>query len=543
MKKLVLITFILLVNVPFLSQEAVLFTIDDDNFLVSEFKKNYEKNLNILETEEAKDITQNVELFINYKLKVKEAYRLKLDTLTSYQNELRTYKRDLIKPYLQDTAFLNQLVKDAYFRTKNEIKAKHILVQLDKNATPKDTLEAYRKIVTIRNNILNNGDFETIAEQVSEDPSAKDDLKNGRKGNKGNLGYFSAFSMVYPFENVAYNTKVGEISLPFRTQFGYHIIKVDAIRPSKGEVEAAHILITDTTAVGKKKIEQVYAKLQQNNNFEDLAKEYSEDLRTKDNGGNLGVIGSGRMVRPLDDAIFSITEINNYSKPFKTQFGWHIVKLLKKYPVKSFEEMKETLTKKVKNSDRMQFKEVAFVTKLKSKYSIKENKEAKKILTRKNFKNIPKDSLQETIITINTKNYSQQEFVNFARGRHYIPVYELFEKFKNKQIINYYKDNLIYTEPEYAAILKEYEEGLLLFELMQQKIWSKASNDSIGLQKYFLKNEKKYKTKKLKDIKGKVLNDYQNAIENNWIADLRKKSKITINKKELDNLITTYQKK
>jgi peptidyl-prolyl cis-trans isomerase SurA len=544
MKKIVLV-FVLSFSVSVFSQKRykTLITIDGEKITVSEFKRTYEKNLDVIESQDSKNLINNLDLFINFKLKVKEAYALKLDTLSSYKKEIETYKNQLSAPYLQDTTFLGQLVKDAYFRTKNEVKAKHILIRMKKDALPKDTLIAYTKIIKLRDRIIAGEDFEAIATQFSEDKSARNDSKTGRKGNGGNLGYFSAFRMVYPFEVAAYSTKVGQISMPFKTQYGYHIMKVDAVRESKGEIEAAHILIRDTSVKGKQKIDSIYDKLNRNEKFEDLAKQYSEDPGSKNNGGKLGKFGSGRMVKPFSDAAFGLENINDFSEPFKTDFGWHIVKLLKKHPVKSFEEMKMDLKKKVKNNSRMQLSKKAVVNKLKKQYSIIENEEAKIILNKKNIRTVSKDSLQGSIITINNKNISQEEFVNYIKNRRNLPIFKLFENFKDEQIMEYYKENLIHTEPEYAYILNEYQDGLLLFELMQEKIWSASSKDTLGLKKYFTTNSKKYKSDDLKSVKGQVMNDYQNFLDKSWIEELRNKSEIKVDKRQFKKLIKFYEEK
>ena len=544
MRKIVLV-FVLSFSVSVFSQkrDKTLITIDGEKITVSEFKRTYEKNLEVIDSQDSKNLINNLDLFINFKLKVKEAYALKLDTLSSYKKEIETYKNQLSAPYLQDTTFLGQLVKDAYFRTKNEVKAKHILIRMKKDALPKDTLIAYTKIIKLRDRIIAGEDFEAIATQFSEDKSARNDSKTGRKGNGGNLGYFSAFRMVYPFEVAAYSTKVGQISMPFKTQYGYHIMKVDAVRESKGEIEAAHILIRDTSVKGKQKIDSIYDKLNRNEKFEDLAKQYSEDPGSKNNGGKLGKFGSGRMVKPFSDAAFGLENINDFSEPFKTDFGWHIVKLLKKHPVKSFEEMKMDLKKKVKNNSRMQLSKKAVVNKLKKQYSIIENEEAKIILNKKNIRTVSKDSLQGTIITINNKNISQEEFVNYIKNRRNLPIFKLFENFKDEQIMEYYKENLIHTEPEYAYILNEYQDGLLLFELMQEKIWSASSKDTLGLKKYFTTNSKKYKSDDLKSVKGQVMNDYQNFLDKSWIEELRNKSEIKVDKRQFKKLIKFYEEK
>ena len=534
-------TLLVALNV-FSQNEKTLVTINKEKTTIADFKRIYEKNLDAIDSEEAKDVTNNLTLYINYKLKVEEAYLLRFDTLTSYKKEIASYKDQLAAPYLQDTTFIAELVKEMYFRTKNEVKAKHILIRTLKDATPQDTLISFNKITTIRNRIINGEDFEKVAVETSEDISAQGNAKKGVEGNKGNLGYFSAFNMVAPFEDAAYKTKVGEVSMPFRSKFGYHILKVDNFRAAKGEIEAAHILISNSTKSSKAKINEVYKRLQNKETFAKLANAYSDDSGSKAKGGKLNKFGTGRMVKPFEIAAFSLENEGDFSKPFKTRFGWHIVKLLKKHPIRSFLEMKQELTAKIKRSSRMQMSETAVINKLKKQYSIVENEESKDILNRKDIRTISKDSLQNNIISINDSNIKQETFVEYLKNRRNKPTYVLFEMFKNQEILAYYKKNLVNTEPEYANVLKEYEDGLLLFELMQQKIWNKSSKDTLGLKTYFSNNKEKYGTKELKNIKGEVMNDYQNFLEKDWIADLRKKSSIKVSKRQLKKLIKFYDR-
>ncbi len=544
MKKSILL-FMLIAHVVLFSQKKskTLVTINDSKITVADFKKVYEKNLAAIDNEESKNVPYNLDLFINYTLKVKEAYQLKLDTLPSYIKEIETYRNQLSAPYLQDKSFTDNLIKEAYFRTKNEIKAKHILIRTKKNATPADTLAAYNKILKIRNRILAGEDFEKVAAATSDDDSARDNPQRKFKGNKGNLGYFSAFKMVYPFEEAAYKTPVGEVSMPFKTRFGYHILKVDNIRVSKGEVEVAHILVTDLAPTGKTEIDEVYAKLIEGKSFDSLAKRYSNDNSSKDKGGKLTKFGTGRMVPSFEKAAFSLRDIGDFSKPFKTRFGWHILRLLKKHPLKSFEEMKATITERLKRSGRMKLSDDAVLNKLKKNYRITEHESAKLILNRKDIRTISKDSLQNILFSINERNFTQAAFVSSIANKKRQPIAALFELYKNEEIVKYFKENLVNTAPEYATILKEYEDGLLLFELMQQKIWHKSSKDTLGLKQFFVENKKNYAVEDLSEIKGQVINDYQNFLEQNWIADLRKKNSIKINKRQLKKLIKFYEKK
>lgn len=536
MKKASLYFIIFCVSIPLFSQkkDKVLVTIDSDKIKVSEFKRVYEKNLDIIEDSIAKNIENNLDLFINYKLKVKEAYALQLDTVPSYKREIEGYKNQLAAPYLQDDAFTEKLVKDTYFRTKNELKASHILIKLPKDATPKDTLIAYNKIVKARDKILGGAAFKSVAKEVSEDPSVQ---RNG-----GDLGYFSAFKMVFDFEDIAYKTKVGEVSNPFKTRFGYHIIKVEATRLSKGEVEVAHILVADTTSVGKGKIDVVYQKLKAGDKFEALAKEFSNDTGSKNKGGKLRKFGTGRMVKPFENIAFSLEEENEYSIPFKTRFGWHILKLIKKYPIASFKEMKDEITEKVKRTGRINLSDKVVLDRLKNQYKIVENEQAKWIFNRKNIQDIPLDSLQDVLLTINDKKIGQSDFVKYSKNRKGQKPKVYYETFKDQEILTYFKDNLIYTAPDYAYTLKEYQEGLLLFELMQQKIWDRSAKDTLGLQNFFESRKINYKGKELKNIKGKVMSDYQTYLEKEWVKELTEKSSVKVSKKQLKKLIKYYKK-
>jgi len=542
MRNLVLLIVLGCSSIVFAQKKSkVLVTIDGEKITISDFKRVYEKNLDAIDNEESKDVEKNLELFINYKLKVKEAYGIKLDTLTSYVIEMESYRNQLSAPYMQDSAFINKLVKDAYFRTKNEVKAKHILIKTPNVPSSKDTLEAYQKIIKIRDRILKGENFEDVAVEVSEDPSSRDDVKSGRVGNRGNLGYFSAFRMVYPFEAAAYTTKIGKVSEPFRTRFGYHILQVDSLKQSKGEVEVAHILINDTSSKGEELASEVYKKLQSDEQFAALARQYSGDVGTKSKGGKLRQFGTGEMVKPFEDAAFSLQNEGEYSKPFQTRFGWHIVQLIKKHPIAPFSEMESELKNKVRSGDRAQLSQKVVINKLKKKYVIVENEKAKEVFNSTVIKSISKDSLQLIILSINDKKITQEKFVDYFKNTKDIPVFQAFEDFKDSEILSYYKYNLEKLEPEFAYILKEYKDGLLLFELMQQKIWEKSSKDTLGLKSFFITNSKQYQPKEFDKIKGEVMNDYQNFLEKNWITDLRRKSVIEVDKRQLKKLIKFYK--
>lgn len=244
----------------------------------------------------------------------------------------------------------DRLLYNKYLRLKKEINASHILILMDEKAKPSDTLAAYNKINSIYKKILKGENFENLALEYSEDPSVKQ--------NKGYLGYFSAFRMVASFENAAYNTQVGNVSAPVRTRFGYHLIKVNDVRENKGEVSVAHIMIlkNNNNYMAENSIQEIYNKLLKGEKFEYLAEQYSEDKSSASKGGVLNRFSSGQLSsEEFENVAFSLTKENPVSKPFETQFGWHIVKLIEKFPIKPFSEMKLEILDKIIKQNKLEF--------------------------------------------------------------------------------------------------------------------------------------------------------------------------------------------
>lgn len=532
MKKLLLFfLMVLMTSYSFSQKDKELFRINNSPVMVSEFKQVYEKNLELVVDDSSKDIDKYLELFINYKLKVKEAYKLKLDTLKSYKQELEGYENSLIAPYLQDVKYLNKLIKEAYKRKKTEVKASHILIKFPKKGIKFDTLLLYKRISNVRNRVLNGESFEKIAKEVSEDPSVKI--------NKGNLGYFSAFTMLHAFENAAYNTPLNEVSEPFKTKFGYHILKVTGKRVSKGEFEVAHILVKESKG-NKVNIDSLYRKLQLGEEFEEVAKKYSDDKGTASLGGRLPRFGTGRMVEDFENNVRLLKQEGDYTIPFKTKFGWHIVKLLKKHPLGTFEEVKKDLTNKVKKSNRASLSKQAVLNRLTANYKIIENKKAINVFLTSEVKELKKQNLNKVLLSINDKKIYQKTFFKFIERKYNKSINVLYQRFKNNQIIEYFKNDLINTTPKYKNTLLEYKEGLLLFNLMQEKIWNKSSKDTLGLKEFFILNKTVYGNKELHNIRGQVINDYQKKIEEDWVRSLRVKNKIRIRERELKKFKKIY---
>ncbi len=498
-------------------KKEVLFTINDKPYYTDEFARVYNKNLDLVKDESQKDLNQYLDLFIGYKLKINKAYKLGLQDGTNYQNELKTYRGQLSKNYVTDSKVTKELVEEGYQRSLKEVKASHILISVEENAAPEDTLKAYRKIIDLRKRALAGEDFGKLAQENSQDPSAKD--------NKGDLGYFSAFRMVYPFESAAFKTPKGQISNPVRTRFGYHIIKVDDIRDNRGEVQVAHIMILNPKPEETDKdkarntINDIYKKLQQGEKFEDLAKQFSEDKSSSSKGGQLTKFGSGQLSsEEFENVAFSLTKENPLSQPFQSKFGWHIVKLIERFPNKTFDEAKADLETKISKDERSRLITNSLTGKLRQKYQIKRDDKmyakVAKAITADFYENkwtMPADTkpYDGKLFTINGKAYSGTDFLQTVYNRQKAGsgvrpvskmVEDFYQKYLDEQLAMYYNDNLETEFPEFAAVMDEYRDGLLLFDLMEKEIWEKSKTDTLGLKNFYDTRKMNYQWKNRVDV-------------------------------------------
>jgi len=500
----ILFVFILVTSSLVQAQNKdVLVTIDKTPVYASEFIRVYNKNLDLVKEESQKDIDGYLKLFINYKLKLQEAKRLELDKKPSYISEFERYKTQLAKNYLTDSKVTDVLIEEAHNRLQNEVNASHVLVRIDENASAKDTLAAYNKIVKLRDRVINES-YKVVQKEVH----------NGKTIFAEDLGYFSAFKMVYPFENAAFNTKIGEVSQPFRTRFGYHVVKVFNKRKSRGEVSVAHIMIKTEKENDKEsetKINEIYKRIQQGEAFDALAKQLSEDKSTSSKGGILKPFSSGEISAPeFEETAFSLKNPDDVSKPFKTKFGWHIIKLKSKKGIAPLAEMQVELESKIKRDLRSKVIKDSRIKTLKAKYTITENEIAlnyfKQIINKEYFNN--KWSLplsfegEKTFIKIQDKVIKYNDFGKFLirNQRNYnnktakidIVVEKIYESFLETELQKYQENNLITENYDYAQIVGEYRDGLLLFDLMETEIWNAAKTDSVALENYYNINKKNY---------------------------------------------------
>ena len=390
---------------------------------------------------------------------------------------------------------IEDLVAEAYDRSNFEVRASHILFRLNANASPADTLAAYQKADSIRKLADNGIDFGLLAKQNTAD-------SNGDRG--GDLGWFTVFGMVYPFETGVYNTPVGTVSAPVKTQFGYHLIKVTDRRPARGKVRTSHIFISrskHSQEEGKKLIQAAYDSLQNSGGaWNKVCQQFTEDQQTKKNNGALPMAGIGQLPQEYLDFAFPIEEIGQYTEPVETPYGWHIIRLDARLSTPSFEKAKGQLAEAVRRSGRLQYEEQEVMKKLKQQNNFQATEGASKKAVDSLRKYLGKVEQipaydNDMLFSIGNKKIYTADFFEHLQAsedqniRNFNRAYNDFEKGS----IMAYEDSLaLIRYPEYRLLLQEYEEGLLLFDIMEDEVWNRALQDSSGLEQYFGRNMKQY---------------------------------------------------
>jgi len=487
-------------------QPTVLFSVNRTPTFTDEFIYLYKKNhQNKPEDFTEAKINEYLTLFINFKLKVTEAKAFGMDTTSKFTKEFKTYREDLKKPYRAEPDALEKLTKEAYEHLTQEVRASHILINLKPDAFPADTLAAFNKIGDIKKRIAAGEDFEKLARELSEDPSAK--------YNGGDLGYFTAMQMVYPFEEAAYKTDKGEITNIVRTRFGYHLIKVVDKKPARGEVEVSHILLrtgTPNDVKIKNKAFEIFDQLKAGRAWDELCKENSEDSNTKDSGGKLRAFGVGALasVPEFENTAFAMQKPGDLSDPFQSSIGWHIVRLEKKIPLPPYSELAESLKRKVARDERLQISQQAMAAKRRKDFGFVEVPETKKTILSLADSSLTKGKwsyrgqaalLTQKLFSIQNSAVTVAQFISFLKTNQasstMIPAAymdQLYNYFVEETITSAEEEKLKIEKPEYKNLLTEYREGILFFEIMEKEIWNKASEDTLGQLNYYERNATKY---------------------------------------------------
>lgn len=455
------------------------------------------------------EFEENLDLFINYKLKVREAEAKGLDKTEEFSIEFNSFKETLIHPYLIKNSLEEGELRKTYSRMQEVVRASHILFQFPPSASTEDSLIVLRMALKVKGEIENGGNINELAVQYSDDPSAKT--------NKGDLGYFTSLQMVQPFEEAAYTLQPGQVSEPVLTNFGYHIIKVQDRQPNPGQVRVSHILVrfdaADPTQEenARRKISDIYAEIQKENTiWEDIVKTYSEDPATSERGGMLPWFGVGNMVPEFEMGAFSLTEIGEVSPPLKTQFGYHILRLEEKKPIASFEEMEESIRSRILRDSRSGMIQSQVVAIQKARYGYEENDVSVNKLAQ-TLNPVAKSGFaaalssqgldQTPLFTLQGKTYLATDLVKYMEADEISPkakggTFDIwFDRFVAKTLAQTEERDLEANNKEYQMLLNEYRDGILLFSLMNQEVWEKGITDSVGQVEYFRKNMDRYQWK------------------------------------------------
>lgn len=501
-------------------KSKTLISLGDQNISAGEFMDVYEKNNVKSEVIDKKSVDEYLDMFINFKLKVIEAESLKMDTLPKFIKEYEGYRKQLAKPYFSNDAATEHLVEEAYERMQWDVNASHILIKCDIHAVPADTLKAYNKALELRKRILNGEDFGDVAVEASDDPSARDmeaipGKQRAYKGNRGNLGYFSAFDMVYPFESGVYNTKVGDISMPIRSDYGYHIIRVNSKTPACGTIKAAHIfLIVDekdpmkTDSVIRIKAENIYKEIDPDGkNWDLIVKKYSDDKGSVPHGG---VLSPFKVNQIVPEFITAIKELNvgEFSKPVKTNYGYHIVKLVSVSGIKSLDVEKENITKRVEKDMRAKVSEEVVLKRILKSNKFKEYTKEKDAFiatidsTLKEGKYVvsPDVDVNKTLFKLMKQEYKVSDFINYIENHQAQQpfmseasyAYKLYDEFLKESAFAFEDAHLEEKYPEFKLLVQEYHDGILLFDLMDKEVWKKAEKDTLGIKEFYEENKNNY---------------------------------------------------
>lgn len=518
--------------------QRVLMIIGKHPITVSEYMTVYSKNNMGESIIDKKTPEEYLNLYIDFKLKVFEAQDQQMDTLRSFKNELEGYRKQLAAPYFENKTVEKQLIEEAYRFMQEDLRASHILVLCDEFADPKDTLIAWKKIDKLRKRVMKGEDFNKVAWEASEDPSARDREAQGSRpalpGNKGDLGYFTAFNMIYPFEKAAYATPLKQISPIIRTSIGYHIIKVTERRSAMGKATVAQIFFKiDPKYTDQQKdsvlaiANDAYKRLQNGEKWATVLK-LSDDVSSKTSDGSLPPFTVNRMVPEFITAIRDIKNTGDYSAPVKTSFGYHIIRLDNIEPIPPFETIQESLMKKINNDMRSQVVKKAVLDSIKKEYGFIEYPDVinqfltvcdTASLNEAKWKASSAANLQYNMFKIGDSSLNAQDFASYveqkqtphiggARKDMISKINRLYQTWQAETCRDYAEKHLVNKYPEYKYLLQEYSDGMLLFEIMEQEVWNKSMTDTVALNAYFNTQKDQYMWGERRDYTEITINGF-----------------------------------
>jgi peptidyl-prolyl cis-trans isomerase SurA len=483
-----------------------LFTVDANEVSKDEFLKAYNKNNNNQKPSE-KSYRDYLDLYIRYKLKVRAAYEARLDTLPTQRTELQNFRAQVAESYLKDETSLDRLIKEVFERGQSDIALSHILFAFPKNPTPADTLKAYEKATAAYALLKKGKKFAEIAREYSDDPSVQ---RNG-----GSVGFVTVFTLPYELEGLAYSIRPGQYSKPFRTKGGYHIFRNDGERKALGRIRIAQILLpfppTPTVVsrdVVRQRADSVYNLLVHGADFALTARAISGDNLSYQSAGELPEFGIGRYDSAFEAVAFGLDKEGGISAPFASAYGYHILKLLgrKPFPHQFDEASAAQIKQQVLNDPRIEVSRKALLNKIEQQTNFQRADVAELDLwafTDSVARNTGLNSFRglnysTVLISFARQSYILKEWLDYARSIRGQRAggsqanKDLFERWIERMALDYYRNHLEDYNKDFAFQLTEFKEGNLLFEIMQRRIWDKASVDSAGIRNYYEAHKDKY---------------------------------------------------
>lgn len=483
-----------------------LFTLGTDTVTVPEFLQAYQKNNTGKKSN--KSLRDYLQLFIASKLKIKEARSLGLDTSAQFRADLQALRSQIMPAYLNDPKSVDLLTEEALQRSQKDLGLAHIFISFEAG----DTTAAFKKASEALAALRQGKAFSVVASQYSDDPAVQQ--------NGGNLGFITVFSLPYPLESLAYNTPVGKLAPLYRSEAGYHILKVNAARPAAGRLQAAQILLayppgaTNTEKFAlRKKADSIYQALVAGADFGQLAERFSNDAISAGAGGQMPEFGVGQYDPLFEREAFALTGNGAISKPFETTHGIHILKQLNRLGVARTEAAKQNLRSRVQQSDRMETTRQQQVQRILSQAGYQPlaptMKAALAARTRQEFAgNVPAESLGGNIplFRLGSQEYTVERWLEWAGSNRFtadgsteIPFENLWNSFVQAEALSHYQQYLEKYNPEFRQQMTELEEGNLFFEMMQRQVWNPAQNDTLALQAFYNTHKSRYQWQRSAD--------------------------------------------
>ncbi len=502
------------------SRDPVVATFGNETVTLSDFEDRYTLALGSRQAAAADSLGAYEDFlarYVDFRLKVLQARDLGLADDPEIRREINEYREQLAKPYLLERAVLEDIVRDLYEKQKEEIRASHILVRVDENAAPEDTLRAYERLAAVRDSVLAGADFGEMAVRHSEDPSAVQ--------NQGDLSYFTGGRMIHAFEEQAYGTPIGEVSDVFRTSFGYHILQVHDRRPAVPEIQASHILIrldanasAADSAEARALAESLKQRIAAGEDFATLARQYSDDEASGARGGDLGFFSRGRMVAPFSDAAYALEEIGDVSDVVETRFGYHLILLTGRQEPRTYEEAYQDIKQLAERLPRTAVRRQAVGRAFRDEVGTRLDS----ALVRRAVAAYPADTLlrhavmgrfdtygDSTFAAIGDSTFFLGALADYIRGLRLAistdqqaQLFDLADDYLNEKAVELAAYRLEERDPQFRRIMEDYEDGVLLFRISEDSVWTAAAQDSLGLARYFEAHAERYRFPERRRVVG-----------------------------------------